>query len=165
MIKNLNLYFSNKYDYESDADYGMYNTVTTFGLTKVFSTPDDIYLAVSFGPAINFVHGGDDCDITIDCGENFFASSITSNFSKKLTKRFEIELENEYTASFASTAKYGNEFSSTLTFRPSDESGFNTSFIYLLAPSGEIIAMFRYGTPPEEITTAIRHHMRGNARG
>lgn len=129
-IKNLTLHFSNKYDYESDADYGMYNTVTTFGLTKVFSTPDDIYLAVSFGPAINFVYGGDDCDITIDCGENFLASSITSTFSKQLTKRFEIELENEYTASFASTAKYGNEFSSTLTFRPSDESGFNTSFEY-----------------------------------
>ncbi len=41
----------------------------------------------------------------------------------------------------------------------------HTSFIYLLAPSGEIIAMFRYGTPPEEIANAIRHHMRGNARG
>ena len=55
--KNLTFHFSNTYDYNSDADYGMYNTVTTFGLTKVFSTPDGIYLAVSLGPAINFVYG------------------------------------------------------------------------------------------------------------
>ncbi len=41
----------------------------------------------------------------------------------------------------------------------------HTSFVYLLAPSGEIAAMFRYGTPPEDMATAIRQHMRGNARG
>jgi protein SCO1/2 len=41
----------------------------------------------------------------------------------------------------------------------------HTSFVYLLAPSGEIAAMFRYGTPPEDMATAIRQHMRGNTRG
>jgi len=41
----------------------------------------------------------------------------------------------------------------------------HTSFVYLLAPSGEIAAMFRYGTPPEDMVTTIRQHMRGNARG
>ena len=129
-IKNLTLHFSNKYDYESDADYGMYNTVTTLGFTKIFSTKDDTYFSITFGPAINFVYGGDDCDIEADCGETYFARSISASFSKQLNNKFELELENQFTTTYASKPKYGNEFTSTLTFRPSDSSGFNTSFEY-----------------------------------
>ena len=36
----------------------------------------------------------------------------------------------------------------------------HTSFVYLLAPDGGIAAMFRYGTPPEEMATTIRQHMK-----
>ena len=128
--RNLTYHFSNKYDYNSDADYGMYNTVTTLGFTKIFSTKDDTFLSISFGPAINFVYGGDDCDIEVDCGETYFARSISASFSKQLTSKFELELENQFTTSYASKPKYGNEFTSTLTFRPSASSGFNTSFEY-----------------------------------
>lgn len=40
----------------------------------------------------------------------------------------------------------------------------HTSFVYLLAPSGEIASMFRYGTPPAEMATAIRQHMTAQER-
>ena len=128
--RNLTFHFSNTYDYDSDADYGVYNTVTTVGFTKIFSTKDDTFFSMTFGPAINFVYGGDDCDIEDDCGETFFARSIKASFSKQLNKKLELELDNEFTTSYASNPKYGNEFTSTLTFRPSDSSGFNTSFEY-----------------------------------
>ncbi len=128
--KNLTFHFSNTYDYNSDADYGMYNNVTTFGFTKIFSTKDDTFFSITAGPAINFVYGGDDCDIEDDCGETFFARSIKASFSKQLNKKLTLELENDYTTSYASKPKYGNEFTSTLTFRPSENSGFNTSFEY-----------------------------------
>ena len=128
--RNLKYHFSNKYDYDSDADYGMYNTVTTLGFTKVFTTKDDTFFSISFGPAINFVYGGDDCNIEVDCGATYFARSISANFSKQLTNKLELELENQFTTSYASKPKYGHEFTSTLTFRPSDSSGFNTSFEY-----------------------------------
>ena len=128
--RNLTYHFSNTYDYDSDADYGMYNTVTTLGFTKIFSTKDDTYFSITFGPAINFVYGGDDCDIEADCGETYFARSISASFSKQLNNKFELELENQFTTTYASKPKYGNEFTSTLTFRPSDSSGFNTSFEY-----------------------------------
>ena len=128
--RNLTYHFSNTYDYDSDADYGMYNTITTLGFTKIFSTKDDTYFSITFGPAINFVYGGDDCDIEADCGETYFARSISASFSKQLNNKFELELENQFTTTYASKPKYGNEFTSTLTFRPSDSSGFNTSFEY-----------------------------------
>lgn len=41
----------------------------------------------------------------------------------------------------------------------------HTSFVYLIAPNGKIVTMFRYGTPPENMATAIRQHMRGQAPG
>jgi protein SCO1/2 len=41
----------------------------------------------------------------------------------------------------------------------------HTSFVYLIAPNGKIVTMFRYGTPPENIAGAIRQHMRGQASG
>lgn len=41
----------------------------------------------------------------------------------------------------------------------------HTSFVYLLAPSGEIASMFRYGTPPEDIAATIRQHMRSPVQG
>lgn len=41
----------------------------------------------------------------------------------------------------------------------------HTSFVYLLAPSGEIASMFRYGTPPADMATAIRQHMNAQTRG
>jgi protein SCO1/2 len=37
----------------------------------------------------------------------------------------------------------------------------HTSFVYLLDPQGKVAALFRYGTPPEEMATIIRQHMRG----
>jgi len=37
----------------------------------------------------------------------------------------------------------------------------HTSFIYLLDPQGKVAALFRYGTPPEEMAKRIRQHMRG----
>ena len=37
----------------------------------------------------------------------------------------------------------------------------HTSFVYLLAPSGDVAAMFRYETPPEDMAATIRQHMRG----
>jgi len=36
----------------------------------------------------------------------------------------------------------------------------HTSFIYLLDPKGNVVALLRYGTPPEEIASIIRQHMR-----
>jgi cytochrome oxidase Cu insertion factor (SCO1/SenC/PrrC family) len=41
----------------------------------------------------------------------------------------------------------------------------HTSFVYLLAPTGEIASMFRYGTPPEDIAATIRQHMQRPAQG
>lgn len=41
----------------------------------------------------------------------------------------------------------------------------HTSFVYLLAPSGEIASMFRYGTPPADMAAAIRQHMKTQTRG
>ena len=41
----------------------------------------------------------------------------------------------------------------------------HTSFVYLLAPTGEIASMFRYGTPPEDIAATIRQHMNSPAQG
>ena len=73
---------------------------------------------------------GDDCNIEVACGATYFARSISASFSKKLTNKLELELENQFTTSYASKPKYGHEFTSTLTFRPSDSSGFNTSFEY-----------------------------------
>ena len=98
----------------------MYNTLKTLGFTKIFSRKDDTFLSISFGPAINFVYGGDDCDIEVDCGDTYFARSISASFSKQLTNKFDLELENQFIKSYASKPKYGNEFTSTLTLRPSD---------------------------------------------
>lgn len=39
----------------------------------------------------------------------------------------------------------------------------HTSFVYLLDPEGQVAAMFRYGTAPEDIAGAIRQHMRSRA--
>lgn len=36
----------------------------------------------------------------------------------------------------------------------------HSSFVYLIGPDGNIAAMFRYGTPPEEMASTIRQHMR-----
>ena len=41
----------------------------------------------------------------------------------------------------------------------------HTSFVYLLAPGGEIASMFRYGTPPEDMAATIRQHMSSQVRG
>ena len=41
----------------------------------------------------------------------------------------------------------------------------HTSFVYLLAPSGGIASMFRYGTPPEDMAAAIRQHMNAQEQG
>lgn len=40
----------------------------------------------------------------------------------------------------------------------------HTSFVYLLSPSGEIVSMFRYGTPPTDMAAAIRQHMNAQER-
>ena len=37
----------------------------------------------------------------------------------------------------------------------------HTSFVYLLDPEGNVVALFRYGTSPEEMASIIRQHMRG----
>lgn len=37
----------------------------------------------------------------------------------------------------------------------------HTSFTYLLDPEGNVVSLFRYGTPPEEMASIIRQHMRG----
>lgn len=37
----------------------------------------------------------------------------------------------------------------------------HTSFTYLLDPQGNVAALLRYGTPPEEMASIIRQHMRG----
>ena len=128
--RNMEIYFSNNYDYNSDASYGKNSLISSIGLTKGFFDSDDTSLSISAGPAIHFVYGGDECDITTDCGETYLSSVFSINFSNKLSKKFELEINNIFTSSYASTAIYGNELSTTLTFRPSDSSGFNTSFKY-----------------------------------
>ena len=128
--RNMEIYFSNNYDYNSDASYGKNSLISSIGLTKGFFNSDDTSLSISAGPAIHFVYGGDECDITTDCGETYLSSVFSINFSNKLSKKFELEINNIFTSSYASTAIYGNELSTTLTFRPSDSSGFNTSFEY-----------------------------------
>ena len=35
----------------------------------------------------------------------------------------------------------------------------HSSFTYLMGPEGEFVAMFQYGTPPEEMAEAIRQAM------
>jgi len=35
--------------------------------------------------------------------------------------------------------------------------------VYLLAPDGGVVGMFRYGTAPEEMAAAIRQHMKANS--
>ena len=127
---NMEIYFSNNYDYNSDASYGKNSLISSIGLTKGFFDSDDTSLSISAGPAIHFVYGGDECDITTDCGETYLSSVFSINFSNKLSKKFELEINNIFTSSYASTAIYGNELSTTLTFRPSDSSGFNTFFEY-----------------------------------
>ena len=128
--RNMEIYYSNNYDYNSDASYGKNSLISSIGLTKGFFDLDDTSLSISAGPAIHFVYGGDECDITTDCGETYLSSVFSINFSNKLSKKLELEINNIFTSSYASTAIYGNELSSTLTFRPSDSSGFNTSFEY-----------------------------------
>lgn len=128
--RNMKIYYSNNYDYNSDASYGKNSLISSIGLTKGFFDSDDTSLSISAGPAIHFVYGGDECDITTDCGETYLSSVFSINFSNKLSKKFELEINNIFTSSYASTAIYGNELSTTLTFRPSDSSGFNTSFEY-----------------------------------
>ena len=128
--RNMEIYYSNNYDYNSDASYGKNSLISSIGLTKGFFDSDDTSLSISAGPAIHFVYGGDECDITTDCGETYLSSVFSINFSNKLSKKFELEINNIFTSSYASTAIYGNELSTTLTFRPSDSSGFNTSFEY-----------------------------------
>ena len=128
--RNMEIYFSNNYDYNSDASYGKNSLISSIGLTKGFFDLDDTSLSISAGPAIHFVYGGDECDITTDCGETYLSSVFSINFLNKLSKKFELEINNIFTSSYASTATYGNELSTTLTFRPSDSSGFNTSFEY-----------------------------------
>ena len=129
-IRNMEIYFSNNYDYNSDASYGKNSLISSIGLTKGFFDSDDTSLSISAGPAIQFVYGGDECDITTDCGETYLSSVFSINFLHKLSKKFELEINNIFTSGFASTHLYGNELSTTLTFRPSDSSGFNTSFEY-----------------------------------
>ena len=36
----------------------------------------------------------------------------------------------------------------------------HTSFVYLLDPQGRVASLFRYGTPPDEMASIIRQHMR-----
>ena len=128
--RNMEIYYSNNYDYNSDASYGKNSLISSIGLTKGFFDSDDTSLSISAGPAIHFVYGGDECDITTDCCKTYLSSVFSINFSNKLSKKFELEINNIFTSSYASTAIYGNELSTTLTFRPSDSSGFNTSFEY-----------------------------------
>ncbi len=128
--RNMEIYYSNNYDYNSDASYGKNSLISSIGLTKGFFDSDDTSLSISAGPGIHFVYGGDECDITTDCGETYLSSVFRINFSNKLSKKFELEINNIFTSSYASTAIYGNKLSTTLTFRPSDSSGFNTSFEY-----------------------------------
>ena len=128
--RNMEIYFSNNYDYKSEASYGKNSLISSIGLTKEFFDSDDTSLSISAGPGIHFVYGGDDCDITTDCSETYLSSVFSINFSNKLSKKFELEINNIFNSSYASTATYGNELSTTLTFRPSDSSGFNTSFEY-----------------------------------
>ena len=128
--RNMEIYFSNNYDYNSDASYGKYSLISSIGLTKGFFDSDDTSLSISAGPAIQFVYGGDECDITTDCGETYLSSVFSINFLHKLSKKFELEINNIFTSGFASTHLYGNELSTTLTFRPSDSSGFNTCLLY-----------------------------------
>ena len=128
--RNIAIYFSNNYDYNSEASYGKNSLISSIGLTKGFFDLDDTSLSISGGPAIHFVYGGDECDITTDCGETYLSSVFSINFLNKLSKKFELEINNIFTSSYASTTTFGNELSTTLTFRPSDSSGFNTSFEY-----------------------------------
>jgi len=129
-FSNLDLYFSNNYDYKSDASYGKNSLISSIGLTKGFFNSDDTSLSISAGPAIHFVYGGNECDITTDCGETYLSSVFSINFLNQLSKKFELEINNTFTSSYASTATYGNELSTTLTFRPSDSSGLKTYFEY-----------------------------------
>ena len=39
----------------------------------------------------------------------------------------------------------------------------HSSFVYLLAPDGKVVGMFRYGTAPEEMALVIRQHMKANS--
>ncbi|MBO6782832.1 MAG: SCO family protein [Alphaproteobacteria bacterium] len=39
----------------------------------------------------------------------------------------------------------------------------HSSFVYLIGPDGTIAAMFRYGTPPEEMASTIRQHMKAQS--
>jgi len=128
--KNMEIYFSNNYDYISDASYGRNSLVSSIGISKDFLNSEDSSFSISLGPAVHFVYGGDECDITIECGETYLASALNINYSNKLSKKFELEINNNFSNSYASTASYGNELSTTLTYKPSDSSGFNTSFEY-----------------------------------
>ena len=128
--RNLSLHASNKYDYNSDSDYGKYSNIFTAGLTKSFQITDNTKFSLTLGPSVHSIFGGDNCDESQDCGETYYSRSIFANFSTQLSKRFILDIGNEYTTSYASKPIYGNELSSTLTFKPSDSSGFNTSFEY-----------------------------------
>ena len=128
--RNLSLHTSNKYDFNSDADYGKYSNLFTAGLTKSFQISKDSKFSLTLGPSVHSIFGGDDCDESQDCGETYYSRSIFANFSTQLSKKFVLDIANEYTTSYASKPLYGNEFTSTLTFRPSESSGFNTSFEY-----------------------------------
>lgn len=127
---NLSLHTSNKYDYNSYSSYGKYSNIFTAGLTKHFQITKDSKFLLTLGPSLHSLWGGDYCDASQDCGETYYSRSIFANLSTQLSKRFELDIENEYTTTYASKPLYGNVFTSTLTFRPSDNSNFNSSLKY-----------------------------------
>ena len=62
--------------------------------------------------------------------EGNIANILSLEDVRLLSKKFELEINNIFTSSYASTSTYGNELSTTLTFRPSDSSGLKTYFEY-----------------------------------
>tara|TARA_B100000214_G_scaffold361758_1_gene325487 strand:- start:138 stop:1061 length:924 start_codon:yes stop_codon:yes gene_type:complete len=91
------VYTSSDYYFDSQSHAGKHDIEGSVGLGFFLLKNEISDFQISLGPALIWTEGGEDCSITLSCGDLIYATNLEATFVWLINKQFEFDLNNTYT--------------------------------------------------------------------
>ncbi len=132
LTDKFSIYTSSDYYFNSQSHAGKHDIEGSVGLGYYLFENKSSDFQISLGPALIWTEGGEDCSITVSCGDLIYATNLEATFGWVINKYLEFDLNNTYTNADGEgyRAVSSNRLELELRFYPDVNSNLFTAFGY-----------------------------------
>ena len=132
LTNKFSVYTSSDYYFDSQSHAGKHDIEGSLGLGYYLFKNESSDFQISLGPALIWTEGGEECSITVSCGDLIYATNLEATFGWLINKHLEFDLNNTYTNADGegNRAVSSNRLELELKFYPDKDSNLFTALGY-----------------------------------